>query len=147
MKKKQLQVVSKRRPDNPRERLRARDRDARERNRLRLLNDDARKDYRARAMQREATFLVDPLKLAETVVEKLRASRLDDALALVRASEKSREGMPVDNIVSWNHIIDYLMSKDSPNMAWKVYNEVQSLHWFVKIPVNRAPFTDEKARP
>ncbi|EXJ91221.1 hypothetical protein A1O1_04331 [Capronia coronata CBS 617.96] len=76
-------------------------------------------------MKLEAKFLVDPLKLAQAVVEKLRDSDFDAAMSLVRASEKSRDGMAVDNIVSWNHVIDWLMSKGEPSMAWKVYNEMK----------------------
>lgn len=76
-------------------------------------------------MQREAKFLVDPLKLAETVVTKLKNDDFNGAIELVRASEKALNGMPVDNVVSWNHIIDWLMSQNSPSVAWKVFNEVR----------------------
>ncbi|EXJ92834.1 hypothetical protein A1O3_01388 [Capronia epimyces CBS 606.96] len=76
-------------------------------------------------MRLEAKFLVDPMKLAQAVVEKLRDSDFDAAMSLVRASEKARDGMAVDNIVSWNHIIDWLMSQGEPSMAWKIYNEMK----------------------
>ncbi|KAL2410640.1 hypothetical protein ABEF91_000068 [Exophiala dermatitidis] len=97
---------------------------AREENRGRLITDSTGRNL-DRAMRLEAKYLVDPLKLAQSVVEKLRDDDFDAAMSLVRASEKSRDGMPVDNIVSWNHIIDWLMSKSEPSLAWKVYNEMK----------------------
>lgn len=124
LEKNKQQQVTKRGPENPREKKRAKDREAREHNRLRLLTDSARADH-SRAMQREAKFLVDPLKLAETVVTKLKNDDFNGAIELVRASEKALNGMPVDNVVSWNHIIDWLMSQNSPSVAWKVFNEVR----------------------
>lgn len=96
---------------------------AREENRGRLMTASTGTNL-DRAMRLEAKYLVDPLKLAQAVVEKLREADFDAAMSLVRASEKSRDGMAVDNIVSWNHIIDWLMSQGEPSMAWKVYNEV-----------------------
>jgi pentatricopeptide repeat protein len=123
--KKRKVSVPKLKPSNPRSRSNARNAEAVENNRLRRLEPEAREKYLERAMIRESKYLLDPLKLAQSVVEKLRDHQLDEALALVRASEKSRDGEAVENIVSWNHIIDWLMSQDSPGEAWKVYNEMK----------------------
>ncbi|OCT51234.1 hypothetical protein CLCR_07990 [Cladophialophora carrionii] len=117
--------VPKVRPSNPRSRFNTRHAEAVENNRLKRLEPDAREKYLKRAMRQESKYLVDPLKLAQGVVEKLRDHQFDEALELVRASEKSRDGKGVENIVSWNHIIDWLMSQDSPGEAWKVYNEMK----------------------
>lgn len=124
LKKKKLVAASNSKAASPRAKSLSKDRQAREHNRLQRLTDAGRAEYLQNAMTQEARFLVDPLKLAQAVVEKLRDSDLEAALQLVRASEKARDGMPVDNIVSWNHIIDWLMSQKSPSDAWKVYNEV-----------------------
>jgi hypothetical protein len=96
---------------------------AREHNRTRLLNDGGSTQL-SKAMRLESRFLTDPLKLAQSVVEKLRNSEFDAALTLVRASEKALDGRPVENTVSWNHIIDWLMNQEQPGMAWRIYNEV-----------------------
>lgn len=109
-------------PFSPKGKAVRRDALAREHNRTRLLSGSG--GHLNTAMKLESQFLVDPLKLAQSVVEKLRKSDLDAALTLVRASEKALDGNPVENTVSWNHIIDWLMSQEQPSAAWKIYNEV-----------------------
>ncbi|EXJ58252.1 hypothetical protein A1O7_05677 [Cladophialophora yegresii CBS 114405] len=117
--------IPKSKPSNPRSRFNVRQVEAVENNRLKRLEPDAREKYMKRAMRQESKYLVDPLKLAQGILEKLRDHQLDEALELVRASEKSLDGKGVENIVSWNHIIDWLMSQDSPGEAWKIYNEMK----------------------
>jgi len=82
-----------------------------------------------RALQKkaefEAQYLGDPLKLAHAVVAKLRDNEVDAALALVRASERLSDGKTVENVVSWNHIIDWLMNEGGSVQAMKIYNEVR----------------------
>ena len=65
-------------------------------------------------------FLKDPLKLASTVLGQLRSGNVVGALALVRASDREK----VENVVSWNHVMDYEMSCQNVKGALKVYNEV-----------------------
>ncbi|OAL38308.1 hypothetical protein AYO20_02367 [Fonsecaea nubica] len=113
------------RPSNARAKLLAKDAQARERNWLQRLEPSDREAYLKKAMEKEARYLVDPLKLAQGVVEKLRDHNLQAALELVRASERAHNGKGVDNVVSWNHIIDWLMGQESPGEAWKVYNEMK----------------------
>ncbi|KIW32499.1 uncharacterized protein PV07_04038 [Cladophialophora immunda] len=112
-------------PSNARAKLLAKDAQARERNWLQRLEPSDREAYLKKAMEKEARYLVDPLKLAQGVVEKLRDHNLQAALELVRASERAHNGKGVDNVVSWNHIIDWLMGQESPGEAWKVYNEMK----------------------
>ncbi|KIX02854.1 uncharacterized protein Z518_08797 [Rhinocladiella mackenziei CBS 650.93] len=123
LKKQPVDVPKLKKPGLTAERF-SRDADAREQNRTQRLTDSARANLE-KAMEKESQYLVDPLKLAQSVVEKLRNSEFEAALSLVRASEKARDGMPVDNVVSWNHIMDWLMSQGSPSKAWKVYHEMK----------------------
>ena len=111
-------------PANARAKFNVKQAEAVKNNRLQRLEPEAR-DKMERAMKQEAKYLVDPLKLAQEIVSKLREHQLEEALALVRASEKSLDGDGVDNVVSWNHIIDWLMGQDSPGEAWKVYQEMK----------------------
>lgn len=68
----------------------------------------------------ELKWLRDPLKLAGHVRQTLRSNDLEKALALCRMA--SREGQ---YIVSWNHVIDWLMSRRDVKSAFKIYNEVR----------------------
>lgn len=96
---------------------------ARENNRLLMMNG-AGKTALDKASRLEMQFLTDPLKLAQSVADKLRASEFDAAYTLVLTSEKGVNGARIDNIVSWNHLIDWLMSQGFPMRAWKIFNEV-----------------------
>jgi pentatricopeptide repeat protein len=72
----------------------------------------------------------DAVKLAASVLEKLKNGKPLRALELVRASEKmpDAEGQKeVDNVVSWNHVMDYYMSTGYTREAFKVFNEVRKL--------------------
>lgn len=75
-------------------------------------------------------FLRDPLKLASTVLGRLRLGDVQGALGLVRASDREK----VENVVSWNHIMDYVMSVQDVKGALKVYNEVSDLVFELNIP-------------
>jgi hypothetical protein len=69
----------------------------------------------------------DALKLAKSVLDKLKAGDPLKALELVRLSEKlpSADGKKgIDSIVSWNHIMDYFMVKHLTREAFKTFNEV-----------------------
>jgi pentatricopeptide repeat protein len=92
---------------------------------MRLMNNHGRSEVTT-AARRELQFLSDPLKLAQAVGEKLRKSQFDAALNLVRESDRGVgvSRATIDNTVSWNHLIDWLMQQNQPNDAWKIYNEV-----------------------
>jgi hypothetical protein len=73
-------------------------------------------------IRKHLQYLKDPLKLAEYVRKSLRTSRDDDfeeTLEVVRAASKDTEC-----IVSWNHLIEWQLSKGRMNAAIKTYNEV-----------------------
>ena len=72
-------------------------------------------------VRKELQFLKDPLVLAVQVRKYLREDEFEKTLALVRAASKD-----VQCTVSWNHLIDYEMSKGRMNAAIKTYNEVRS---------------------
>lgn len=61
----------------------------------------------------------DPLKLAEFVRDTLRGDEFDTAMEVVRDASKSMQC-----VVSWNHMIDWQLSKGRMNAAIKIYNEV-----------------------
>lgn len=74
----------------------------------------------------EESILTDRLKLATEVLRLLKKDQMVNALALCRASERSINGAPpIDSVVSWNHVIDWLMMRQDTSQAWKVFNEVR----------------------
>ena len=70
-------------------------------------------------LQKHPTYGNDPLKLAEFVRKALRGDDFDTAAAVVRAASKQ-----IQCTVSWNHLIDWQMTKGRMNAALKIYNEV-----------------------
>ncbi|RMZ81498.1 hypothetical protein DV738_g2293, partial [Chaetothyriales sp. CBS 135597] len=88
------------------------------------------------AAAKEVEWINDPLRLAERVLTLLRDDgpsgphAFNKALELVRASEKRStvSGRPqgvIDNVVSWNHLIDWCMEKGTPRDAFKLFNEMK----------------------
>ena len=73
-----------------------------------------------KALKIELKWLSDPVKLAEHVHYTLRNSKPDKALDLCRLASKKQEV-----IVSWNHVVDWYMSKGKIDDALKVYNEMK----------------------
>ncbi|KAH6684359.1 hypothetical protein B0J14DRAFT_572699 [Halenospora varia] len=71
-------------------------------------------------LQRYPAYANDPLKLAEYVRKALKGDDYDTALAVVRAASK---GMSCT--VSWNHLLDWQLSKGRMNAAMKTYNEMK----------------------
>lgn len=97
---------------------------------LKEKDDVARAHNRTRLLkappQYEESILTDRLKLANEVLRLLKKDKMVDALALCRASERSINGAPpINSVVSWNHIIDWLMMRQDTTQAWKVFNEVR----------------------
>lgn len=72
-----------------------------------------------RALRKELIYLKDPLKLAEAVRTHLREDNFAAAEELVKAASKD-----VLCTVSWNHLVDYLLSKGKISAAIKTYNDV-----------------------
>ena len=106
-----------------------RDDAARENNAKHLANPDYQKKLDVQA-EKEAHYLVDPMRLADEVQRNLRNDHFDKAVALVRASEKQglKDGKvagTVNNTVSWNHLCDWCMAQHDPKTALKIYNEMK----------------------
>lgn len=59
------------------------------------------------------------MKLADFVRKSLRSDDFDTTLEVVRSASKT-----LQCVVSWNHLIDYTLSKGKMNAAIKIYNEV-----------------------
>lgn len=76
--------------------------------------------YPRTAVQMELQHLRDPLKLAGHVRDILRKDDEKKALELVRAASRNAECT-----VSWNHLMDYGMSKGRVNPTLKLYYEVR----------------------
>ncbi|KAL8733436.1 MAG: hypothetical protein Q9166_002062 [cf. Caloplaca sp. 2 TL-2023] len=75
---------------------------------------------RKRNLDRELLYLRDPLKLAENTIALLRNNDNEKALELVRMASKK-----IQCTVSWNHLVDYEMSKGRIQKAVKIYNEMK----------------------
>ena len=86
--------------------------------RRKALSDDD-EPYRKSHLRLELRWLKDPMKLADHTVKLLRDDDFLKALELVRLASKDLECT-----VSWNHLIDYEMSKARVTEAVKLYNEV-----------------------
>lgn len=72
--------------------------------------------------KRELRYLQDPMELAAFVRAELKKDKVNEVKQLVQMASHS---MPC--VVSWNHIIDYLLAKEKVNDALKVYNDVSIL--------------------
>lgn len=71
----------------------------------------------------ELRWLNDPHKMADRIERILQSGEPALAAAIVRAGTK--KGMRCD--VAWNHLLQYCMDQQSPQAAFKFYNDV-SLH-------------------
>lgn len=77
--------------------------------------------YKKSNLELELRWLKDPVRLADHTVKLLRQDDFPKALEIVRLASKD-----VECTVSWNHLIDYEMSKARVSTAVKLYNEVSS---------------------
>ena len=82
-----------------------------------------RVEYNKANLKLEMRWLKDPVRLADHTVNLLREGNAEKALEIVRLASKD-----VKCTVSWNHLIDYEMSKERVGGAVKLYNEVSSPH-------------------
>ena len=73
------------------------------------------------ALEQELRFLRDPLKLADNTVSLLQNGQHEKAGQLVRMASKS-----MACTVSWNHMMDYEMSKGRVSRAMTLYNDVHA---------------------
>ena len=137
-------LQSHREPKRPISKISARDRQlqkdeiARTHNRSRLVGSSSQ----------ATSIYADRVRLADAVLDKLKAEKLLDALAIVRASNVSIDGdRPIDSTVSWNHIIDWLMLKSDPKQAWQVFNEVYITRNGFFLSLTADFCKDEETRP
>ena len=105
------------------------------------------KEVKKNHIRRELTYLSDPLKLADLAWKILQQDNQAKALDMVRMASRN-----MACTVSWNHIIDYEMSKGRVNNAVKIYNEVHTFHPLPETcsqqqSLTCPPPTDEEARP
>jgi hypothetical protein len=70
-------------------------------------------------MSQQLRYLKDPLKLADHVRKTLLRDDFETAQKVVRAASRD-----VQCVVSWNHLVDWQLSKGFMNAAIKTYNEV-----------------------
>ena len=80
---------------------------------------DHNSDFVGRQLRSELSYLQDPLKLSDRVWQLLHQNDSEKATALVRLACAK-----IPCVVSWNHIIDWNMSRGKANTALKIYNEV-----------------------
>ncbi|KAL8743274.1 MAG: hypothetical protein Q9190_004356 [Brigantiaea leucoxantha] len=71
-------------------------------------------------LAKELQFLQDPLRLAENTVSLLQRNEYDKSLEIVRLASKD-----ISCTVSWNHLINYDMSKGDIRKAHKLYLEMK----------------------
>ncbi|KAJ4304981.1 hypothetical protein N0V90_000509 [Kalmusia sp. IMI 367209] len=70
--------------------------------------------------RRELQYLHDPLEVAAFVKQELAKGKSKEMLQLVRMASHSMQV-----VVSWNHVINDLMTKERVSEALKVYNEMK----------------------
>ena len=76
--------------------------------------------YPEKDIQKELNWLEDPLKLADHVLQKLRAGEKEKVVQLVQLAAKRG----IESTVAWNHLINYEMHQRRVNSALKIYNDV-----------------------
>lgn len=90
---------------------------------VRPANKPAKKDADLDfVVRKQLRYLKDPLKLAEHVRKSLRDDDIDIALAVVQGASKSMQCT-----VSWNHLIEWYLSKGKMKYAFRTYNEVKHI--------------------
>jgi len=77
-------------------------------------------DQKEAQIRRELQFLPDPLQLAGRVKAALKKGDEEKAVLLTQKASKM-----MSCTVSWNHLIDYQMSKGHVVPAMKTYNDVR----------------------
>jgi pentatricopeptide repeat protein len=70
-------------------------------------------------IKRELVWLKDPLKLAERTRQLLLNGEEQKAFELVRLGSRTMECT-----ISWNALIDYLLTQGRVNAAWQTFNDV-----------------------
>ena len=86
------------------------------------------KQFSRTDLEQEIRYLSDPLKLAQNTLDLLHKDEAAKALEIVRLASRTTA-----STVSWNHIIDYHLSKGRVAESLKVYNDVLSRMTIISI--------------
>ncbi|KAI5460011.1 hypothetical protein BGZ63DRAFT_359273 [Mariannaea sp. PMI_226] len=78
------------------------------------------KEKLERAVKKNLSYMDDPWKIGQYVQDALAKDRYDEALLLTQRAS-SRHSV----VVSWNHLIGYLLEKQQLRKAVKLYNEMK----------------------
>lgn len=80
-----------------------------------------KKDFQRleRIVKKQLEHMQDPWKIAQYVETALANDRFDEALLLTKTAGKNAQV-----VVSWNHLINYLLGKQQLKNAIKLYNDV-----------------------
>ncbi|KAI5287038.1 hypothetical protein KEM54_006286, partial [Ascosphaera aggregata] len=73
----------------------------------------------AQSLLLELKWVQDRVALANRVEELLRDNDYDKAKELTRAAQKNK----IECVVAWNTIFEYLMDRNQPMVAFKLYND------------------------
>lgn len=87
------------------------------------VSDKKAREKLERNVLKELHYLQDPYKIAERVQAALEKDKYDEALFM---TQKASKDYPV--VVSWNHLIGYMLKKQQLRKAIKLYNEVSNMH-------------------
>lgn len=71
------------------------------------------------SMRKHLQYLQDPMKLSDYIRTTLRNDDYETAEKVVHFASKKMQC-----VVSWNHLVDWQLSKGKMNAAIKIYNEV-----------------------
>ena len=71
---------------------------------------------------KELEWLQDPKDLANRVARLLKGDMADVASAAELVRRAQKDGIYC--IVAWNHILQYMMEKQQPLAAWRMFNDV-----------------------
>ncbi|EGX89164.1 pentatricopeptide repeat protein [Cordyceps militaris CM01] len=83
---------------------------------------DARRSKKSstRAVVKQLEFISDPWVLGKYIEDLLAKDKFEDALKTVELASKN-----MDTVVSWNHLIDYLLKQQQIKRAMATYNNMK----------------------
>lgn len=75
-----------------------------------------------RAVAKQLEYINDPWVLGKYIEDLLAKDKFNDALKTVELASKN-----LDTVVSWNHLIDYLLKQQQIKRAMTTFNSVRQL--------------------
>ncbi len=82
----------------------------------------SRKAASTRAVAKQLEYINDPWVLGKYIEDLLAKGKFDDALKTAELASKD-----LDTVVSWNHLIDYLLKQQQIKRAMTTFNNVRQL--------------------